>query len=132
MYLYRQQSFDLKKISSDTAIKVDDVSIFPSSNLKNLKVFFDRHMFFDVHISEMTRKPFTIQMYISNIQDSLSQEARLIAVRTLDLSHLYYAMTVWGTANITQLKRIQNLQNFGAGVTIGGSSKFDHATPLLQ
>ncbi len=108
------------------------VSIFPSSNLKNFEVFFDSHMFFDVQISEITRKPFSIQMYISNIQDSLSQEARLIAVRTLDLSHLYYAMTVWGTANITQHKRIQNLQNFGAWVTIGGASKFDHATPLLQ
>ncbi len=71
-------------------------------------------------------------MYINRIQDSLSKEARLIAVQTVALSHLSYAMTVWGTANTTQLKTLYKLQNFAARVAIGGVSKFDHATPLLQ
>ena len=122
----------ISKIPSDTSVKVDDVSILPSLSLKNLGVFFDRHMSFDVHITEMSRKVSGILMYINRIQNSLSKEARLIAVQTLALSHLNYAITVWGTANITQLKRVQKLQNFAARIAIGGVSKFDHATPLLQ
>ncbi len=34
--------------------------------------------------------------------------------------------------NITQLKRVKKLQNFAAKVAIGGASKFDHATPILN
>ncbi len=45
-------------------------------------------------------------MYINHVQDLLSKEARLIAVETLGLSHINYAITIWSTANITQLKRI--------------------------
>ncbi len=122
----------ISKLPSDTAIKVDDVAILPSLSLKILRVFFDRHMSFDIHITEISRKVSGILMYINRIQDSLSKEARLIAVQTLPLSHLNYAITVWGTANTTQLKRVQKLQNFAARVAIGGVSKFDHTTPLLQ
>ncbi len=70
-------------------------------------------------------------MYINRIQD-ISKEARLIAVETLALSHVNYGITIWSTTNITQLKRGQKLQNFAAKVAIGGASKFDHATPILN
>ncbi len=52
----------------------------------------------------MSKKVSGILMYINRIQDSLSKEARLIAVQTLVLSHLNYAINVLGTVNITQLK----------------------------
>ncbi len=108
--MYFIDSRDLiKKIPSDTALKVDDVSIFPSWSHKNLGVFFDRHTSFDVHITEMSRKVSGILTYINRTQDSLSKDARLTAVQTLTLSHLNHAIPVWGTASITQLKRIQKL-----------------------
>ncbi len=79
--------------------------------------------------TETSRKVSGILMYINRIQDSLSKEARLIAVQTLALSHLSYAIAVWGTANTKQLKRVQKLQSFAARVAIGGVSKFE--TQLL-
>ncbi len=71
-------------------------------------------------------------VYINRIQDLLSKEAKLIAAETLALSHINYGITIWSTANNTQQKRVKNLQNFAAKVAIGGTSKFDHATPLLR
>ncbi len=107
------------KVPSDLVIKVG-VSISPNLSLKNLGVFFDRHMSFDNHISEMSKKVSGILMYINRIQDSLSKEAKLIAGQPLVLSHLNYAISVWGTVNITHLKRVQKLQNFAARVATGG------------
>lgn len=46
-------------------------------------------------------------MYINGIQEVLSKEARLIAIQTLALSQIKYAITVWGTTNATQLSRVQ-------------------------
>ncbi len=60
------------------AIKVDDFSVLPSLSLKNLGVFYDRHLSFDVHWTKMNIKVSDIPMYINRIQDSLSNEARLI------------------------------------------------------
>ncbi len=108
------------------------VLLFAASHLKNLGVFFGRHMSFDIHITEISRKVSGILMYINRIQDSLSKEARLIAVQIPVLSHLNYTITVWSTASTTQLKRVQKLQNSTARVARGGVSKFDHETPLLQ
>ncbi len=88
-------------------------------------------MSFDVHVTDMSKQVSGTLMYINRIQ-GLSKEARLIAVETLALSHINYGITIWITANIMQLKRVQKLQNFAAKVAIGGASKFDHATPFVN
>ena len=45
---------------------------------------------------------------------------------------LNYCSTIWGSANITQIKRIQKLQNFAAKIACGGGRKHDHATPYIN
>ncbi len=50
-------------------------------------------MSFDVHVTEMSKKVSGTPMYINRIQDLLSEEARLIAVETLALSHINYGIT---------------------------------------
>ncbi len=59
-------------------------------------------------------------MYINRIQDLLSKEARLLAVETLVLSHINNGITIWSTANITQLKQVKNLQSWGGLNNVGG------------
>ncbi len=71
-------------------------------------------------------------MYIYRFQDLLSKDPRLIAIETLALSHINDGITVWRTTNITQLKRVQKLQNLAAKVAFGRPSKFNHATPVLN
>ncbi len=122
----------ISKIPGNTIISPGEASIHPSRSVKNLGLHFDHYMSFDVLMTKMSKKVSGTLMYINRIQDLLSKEARLTAVETLALSHINYGITIWSTTNIMQLKRVQNLENFAAKVTIGGASKFDHATPILN
>ncbi len=70
-------------------------------------------------------------MYENRIQD-LSKEARLIAVKTLALSHINYGITVWSTTNITQLKRVTKTTKLCCQSDHWRRSKFDNATPILN
>ncbi len=49
----RQQ---LSLIPPDTFINCDGEHIYPSTHVKNLGVYIDRYMLFDVHISEVNKK----------------------------------------------------------------------------
>ena len=44
----------LSRISPNTFINCDGNRIYPSTHVKNLGVYFDRYMLFDVHITELT------------------------------------------------------------------------------
>ncbi len=72
-------------------------------------------------------------MYIlvNRIQD-LRKEANLTAAEALVPSHINYGISIWSTTNITQLKRAKKNYRSAAKVAIGGASKYDHATPLLN
>ncbi len=98
--------------------------------LKNLGVLFDKHMLFDTHITEMTKKAFGVLMFVNRIKELFSSKARKIVIQTLVLSIVNCGMTVWGTTNKSQLKRVQKLYNFSAKVAVGGRSRYDHASPI--
>ena len=53
-------------------------------------------------------------------------------VQALALSPINYCSLIWGLANITQIQKVQKLQNFAARVAIGGIRKFDHVTPAFE
>ena len=122
----------LSRIPNETVIQAGDTCIHPCDSLKNLGVFFDKHMLFDTHITEMTKKAFGVLMFINRIKDLFSSKARKIVIQTLVLSIMNYGMMVWGTTNKSQLKRVQKLYNFSAKVAVGGRSRYDHASPILD
>ncbi len=122
----------ISKIPDNTTIRAGEASILTSKSVKNLGLHFDSYMSFDVHVTEMSKKVSGTLMYLNRIQDLLSKKAILIAVDTLALSHINYGITIWSATNITQLKRVKKLQNFAAKMAIGGASKFDHVTPILN
>ncbi len=98
----------LSRTHSNTTVSAGEASVHPSKSVKNLGLHFDNCMSFDVHVTEMSKKVFGTLTYINRIQDLLSKEAILIAVETLALSNFDYGISMWNTANITQLKRVKN------------------------
>ncbi len=122
----------LSRIPSNTVIRVNDNLIQPSQYVKNLGLYFDQHMVFDKHISQISRKTYGTLMYVNRIKEVFSNDIRRTVIQTLVLSIVYYGMAVWGTTNKTQIKRVQKLQNFCAKVIVGGKSKRDHASPILD
>ena len=47
------------------------------------------------------------------------------------LSKLHYCSTVWANTSDSNIKKLQLVQNFAAGI-ITGARKFDHITPYFQ
>ncbi len=58
----------LSRIPGNTVIRVDDAVIQPSQHVKNLGLYFDQHMVFEKHISEITRKTFGTLIYVNRLK----------------------------------------------------------------
>ncbi len=100
--------------------------------MKNLGVYIVRHVLYDVHINELSKKVMGILMYMSRISDKLDKQKRIIIMETLVLSLIDYCMKIWGTTNCKHMSKVQKLQNFAARVAFGGVRKYDHISPVFS
>ncbi len=73
----------LSRIPGNTVIRVDDAVIQPNQHIMNLGLYFDQHMVFEKHISEITRKTFGTLMYVNRIKEVFSKEVRTTVIQTL-------------------------------------------------
>lgn len=122
----------IKLIPENTRINIGTESITPSSNVKNLGVYMDSHLLFNVHIDELCTKVTGILMFINRMKDKFDTNTRTQVVQSLALSTINYCSKIWGMTNKRQIQRVQKLQNFSAKVAVGGISKYDHATPVIN
>lgn len=122
----------LSKTAGNIVVQAGDAHIQLSDNIKNLGMYFDKHMLFENHITELCKKSFGILMYINRIKDLFSSETRTMVVQTLVLNLMNYGMAVWGTTSKTLLTKVQKLQNFAAKVAVGGRRRSDRASPILK
>ena len=130
IFIGRHQN--IARIPENTKINFDGNVINPSIQVKNLGVHMDRHMRFDKHIDEVYKKTMGILMYLNRIKDRLNTNMRISVVQTLGLSLINYCIKIYGTANQTQIHRVQKLQNFAAKIAVGKVRKYDHATPHIN
>ncbi len=122
----------LPHIPENTVIRFDGISIRPSTHVKNLGLYMDRYMTFDVHINELAKNVMGTLIYISRVSTNFDKSTRRIVVQALVLSLINYCIKIWGTTNSTLLHRVQKLQNFAARVAIGGMKKYDHVSPAFK
>ena len=122
----------MSQIPPNTIIDCDGDIIHPSNYVKNLGVYIDKYMLFDVHINELTKKVMGILMFINRISQNLDKSTRIIVVQSLVLSLINYCIEIWGSTNETLLHNVQKLQNFAAKVAVGCSRKYDHVTPIIK
>ncbi len=122
----------LSAIPPNTFINCDGNHIYPVTHVKDLYVYLDRYMLFDVHITELSNKLFgnTDVMYINRISDNFDKSTRVLLVESLVLSLISYCISIRGSTNKTLLQNIQKLQNFAAKVATGllGNMITSHCT----
>ena len=119
-------------IPPNTVIVFGNTAITPSKSVKNLGVFMDQYMLFDIHINHISSKINGILRYLNRIKESFDKESRIIVVQSLVLSIINYCLKVWSVTTQQQIERVQKLENFAAKVASGGARKYDHATPILR
>ncbi len=100
----------LSRIPHDIFINCDGDQIFPNTHVKNLGLYIDRYMLFDVHISALSKKVMGLLMFFSWISDNFDKSTRIIVVQTLVLSLMDYCTRIWNSTKVTLLHRIQKLQ----------------------
>ncbi len=122
----------LANIPPNTVINCNGDTIFPSRHVKNLGLYFDSYMLFDVHIDELNKKVIGILMFISSISHNFDKSTRIMIIQALVLSLMEYCIRIWGTTNDALISSVQKMQNFAARVAVGGIKKYDHVSPAYR
>ena len=125
----RQQ---ISKVPNDTVVRLGNSIISPSTQVKNLGVFIDQYLLYDIHINEITKKITGILYFFNRIKERFDSETRIMIVQAIAISSLNYCLRVWGMTNKTQLEKAQKILNFAARVAKGGVSKYDHISAVLE
>ena len=123
---------NIAKIPENIQINYDNNKIVPSVSVKNLGIYIDRFMTFEVHVEEVRKKVMGILIFLNRIKDSIPPTTRTQVVETLALSIVNYCLKIWGTANRAQLQKVQMLQNFAARIAVGNVRKYEHITPHIN
>ena len=105
--------------------------ITPRDEVKNLGLTFDRHLTWDSHVHNISRRCCGILISLSHLRHFLPPETLPDIVTALVLPHVRYCFTVYGNGTAKNLVCIQKILNFAARV-ISGRRKFDHVSDVQK
>jgi hypothetical protein len=101
---------NLKKLDI-LSINVDNTKITALDKVKNLGVFFDKHMSMDAQVSNMCKKAYMNIRNIAHIRNSLNKTDTKTAVHALVTPHLDYGNALLGGISKKNINRLQIAQN---------------------
>ena len=94
------------------ALRFCDTVIPDARVVKNLGVYLDRHLNFETHVDQLTRKCTGILIALSHARHVLPRRTLKGIVEALALSIVRYCISVYGSCGTTQLRRVQTIVNF--------------------
>ena len=102
-----------------------------SRAVKNLGVYVDRHLNYETHIDNVTRKCTGILIALTHARHVIPRVTLKRIVEALVLSVLRYCLSVHGSCGMTQLRRTQKLVNFCVRV-VTSKRRYDHVSQSLE
>jgi hypothetical protein len=112
-------------------IMLDNVSVAPSSTVRNLGVMFDQELSFKSHINQSTKTAYFHLRNIAKIRNILPKSAAEKVVHTLVSSRLDYCNALLAACPKTSIKSFQLVQNTAARL-LTGTKRREHITPVLK
>ena len=112
-------------------IRIGDADIIPTSHVTNLGVVLDQNLNMDRHISRTSKSAFFHLHNIRRISKYLDQESLLTLTHAFITSRLDYCNSLLYGAPVTQIEKLQRIQNAAARL-ITRSPKFCHMGPILR
>ncbi len=82
------------KIPANPTITLHNITIKPTSHVKNLGVHFDTYITFETHINEISKKVTGTLMYINRVKNCFDKSTSILVVQSLVLNLLSYYNTV--------------------------------------
>ncbi len=102
-----------------------------SFTVKNVDVILDKNLFFENHISHLTKTAFFHRGNFAKLQNMLSVSDAEKLVHAFMTSRLDYCNALLGGCPASSINKLQRVQN-GAARVLTRSRKYDHTTPILQ
>ena len=110
---------------------IGDASVEPSESARTLGVELDSFLTISQQVTSLCRS-LNFHLYnISRVRRMLTDEACNHAVRSLVLSRLDYANSLLVNINVSDIDRLQRIQNRAARIVLN-ARKYDHVSPLLK
>ena len=100
-------------------------TISPVSVAKDLGVYIDQYLTYDVHVTKTVSSCMNQLVQIGRIKHLLDKKTLLLLINSFVFSKLFYCSLVWGNTSKRNLHKLQLVQNFAARVVLG-LKKFDH------
>ena len=100
-------------------------TISPVPFAKDLGVYIDQHLTYDVHITTTASSCMNQLVHIRKIKHLLDKKTLLLLMNRFVFSKLFYYSSVWGNTSKRNPQKLQLVQNFAARIVLG-LSKFDH------
>ena len=105
--------------------------ITDSRIVKNLGLIMDRHLSFEAHVDSVQRKCTGLLIALSHARHTIPKAFLAQIVQGLVISIVRYCISIYGSCNLTQTRRIQKIINFGARV-VTGKRKTDHISHVIR
>ena len=109
----------------DISLSLLGKTISPVPFAKDLGVYVDQYLIYDVHTTKTASSYMKQLVQISRIKHLLDKKTLLLLINSFVLSKLFYCSLVWGNTSKRNLHKLQLVQNFTARVVLG-LRKFDH------
>ena len=101
------------------------------TSIKNLGVYLDSRLSFDKQVSETCKASYFHIRALRHIRSSLTVEAAKTVATAIVESRLDYCNSLLAGTSVSNLSRLQLVQNTLARV-VAQKSRFDHITPVLS
>jgi len=102
----------ISRIPDNIRINLNNDIIIPSKYVKNLGVFIDCYMSYEIHINEMCKKVTGILMFINRIKQHFDKTTRNTVVEALALSQINYCSILWAQLIKINYRECKNYRIF--------------------
>ena len=123
-------SRQLSQIDPPSIIFMDNV-LQCSETVRNLGVVMDPSLSYGCHIDKVIHKCVGILIGILNAKHAIPPSVLIKVIDALVFSHIRYCVQVYGSANRSNISKLQKVFNFAARV-ISGRRKYDHISHVLN
>lgn len=121
----------LRESLSEQIVTLDNVSVTPSSTVKNLGVVFDQDLSFKAHISQACKTAYFHLRNIAKIRNILSNSDAEKLIHAFVTSRLDYCNSLLAACPKSTLRNLQLVQNAAARI-LTGTKRREHISPVLE
>ena len=117
--------------TGDMSLHIGNTTVDVSNTVKNLGVYFDQTLSMSDHVRRVCQIANFHLRNISHVRKYLTEDACNHAVRSLVLSRLDYGNSLLANINVSDVKRLQQIQNRAARLVLGARRR-EPSAPLLK